>query len=83
MICGSVIDEAVAVSLVGHGIAGVLESYSDAEDVLGFEEEQTHGSPGDGPCFATLAHTVYSFDGVAGVGGRARSEPCFQIVYHL
>ena len=80
MVGGGVVDKAVTVVLVGHGIAGVLESYSNAEDVLGFKEERTHGSPGDGPYFATLAHTIYSLDGVAGVGGRGCSEPYFQIV---
>ena len=80
MIGCRVVDEAIAVVLVGHGIAGVLESYSDAKDVLGFEEERTHSSPGDGSCFASLAHTVDALYGVAGVRGRGRSEPCFQIV---
>ena len=76
MIGCRVVDETVAVELVGHVIAGVLESYSNAEDV----QERTHGSPGDGPCFASLAHTVDALYGVAGVRGRGRSEPCFQIV---
>ena len=67
MIGCHVIYEAVAVALVGHGIAGVLESYSDAVDVLGYKEEQTHGSPCEGPCFASLAHAVDALYGVAGV----------------
>ena len=87
MACGRVVNESVAVVLVSQGASWVLESQSGAEDILGFEEERTDRSPGDGAGLASLSGSMDSLNCIACVrqGGDAEigfetadhSEQCF------
>jgi hypothetical protein len=57
------------VAFVADGPRGNSQRESDAEQVLGFEEEGADGDPGDRPSFAALTNSVDARDSGTSEGG--------------